>query len=434
MKPLVSICCITYNHEKYIAEAIESFLMQETDFPIEIIIHDDASTDRTPEIIKEYEEKYPDIIRPIYQKENQFSKDRQVSNNFVAPIVKGKYVATCEGDDYWTDPKKLQKQVEFLQKNNNYLMCFHGVKVVDINRNCKGEYLGPVNKGSRDYTIKDTTEGGFIHVSSRMIKSEYYKSIPNWVKNAYHSDYATAIYFSAEGQIYFMDEVMSARRIGVENSMMTNFRNKATKEVIIGHYINAIETFDMADQYYSYKFHDEIELGKLRYGEIIANTLFDKDKKTNKTQKELLELISLKYKFYIEKGIRKIELKDEYKRFIERFSNNQKSANIINYFTEKNYKRIAIYGAGTLGKLLYNRLKDTHIEVLFYIEDRDYSDIENNIFSLKQLNIDTNVDSIIVTPFYDFDNIKKLLKNKVTNTEIISMYDIFSNENNLLFE
>jgi len=121
MLPIVSICCITYNHEPYIREAIEGFLMQKTNFPIEIIIHDDASTDNTAGIIREYEQKHPEIFKCIYQKENQYSKGvRGITARFTFPNARGKYIALCEGDDYWTDPLKLQKQVDFLEENEDY--------------------------------------------------------------------------------------------------------------------------------------------------------------------------------------------------------------------------------------------------------------------------------------------------------------------------
>lgn len=124
--PLVSICSITYNHAPYIRQCLDGFLMQKTNFKYEIIIHDDCSTDGTTEIIKEYAEKYPNLIRPIYQKENQYSKGvRGIFANFVFPKAKGKYIAMCEGDDYWTDPLKLQKQVDFLEANPSFSMCFH---------------------------------------------------------------------------------------------------------------------------------------------------------------------------------------------------------------------------------------------------------------------------------------------------------------------
>lgn len=119
--PLVSICCIAYNQENYIRETLDGFLMQKTTFSFEIIVHDDASNDKTPNIIKEYADKYPDKFVTILQDENQWSKGGgSIFARFVFPRAKGKYIALCEGDDYWTDPLKLQKQVDFLEENQEY--------------------------------------------------------------------------------------------------------------------------------------------------------------------------------------------------------------------------------------------------------------------------------------------------------------------------
>ena len=130
---LVSICCITYNHEKYIRDALESFLNQKTNFDFEILIHDDASTDKTSEIIQEYEKKYPNIIKPIYQIENQYSKGISINDTFNFSRAGGKYIALCEGDDYWLDSNKLQKQVDYMGKNHECTLCFHNAMVVSSN-------------------------------------------------------------------------------------------------------------------------------------------------------------------------------------------------------------------------------------------------------------------------------------------------------------
>lgn len=124
--PLVSIDCTTYNHENFIRDAIEGFLMQKTTFPVEILIHDDASTDKTASIVREYEEKYPHLIKPIYQTENQYSKRDGSIGRIQRGRARGKYVALCEGDDYWTDPLKLQKQVDFLENNKDYILTVGG--------------------------------------------------------------------------------------------------------------------------------------------------------------------------------------------------------------------------------------------------------------------------------------------------------------------
>lgn len=131
--PLVSIICNTYNHENYIRQCLDGFIMQQTSFPVEILVHDDASTDGTANIVREYEQKYPDLIKPIYQRENQYSKGVKVSLTYQYPRARGKYIALCEGDDYWTDPLKLQKQVDILNKQNKYGCVYTEYMTVDTN-------------------------------------------------------------------------------------------------------------------------------------------------------------------------------------------------------------------------------------------------------------------------------------------------------------
>ena len=141
-KPLVSICCITYNHKEYIRECLEGFLMQKTNFPFEILIHDDASTDGTIDIIKEYQTKYPDIIKPYFEIENCYSQGKSFTvSNYSR--VQGKYVALCEGDDYWIDPKKLQKQVDFLEAHPHFSAYFHKVKTFTQTTGEWGEHNPP---------------------------------------------------------------------------------------------------------------------------------------------------------------------------------------------------------------------------------------------------------------------------------------------------
>ncbi len=123
-EPLVSIVCLTYNHEPYLRETLEGFLRQETDFPFEVIVHDDASTDSTARIIRDYAARYPAIIRPIYQQQNQYRLGTPFSTRLFAQ-ARGKYIAYCEGDDYWTDPRKLQIQVDFLEQHREYVITYH---------------------------------------------------------------------------------------------------------------------------------------------------------------------------------------------------------------------------------------------------------------------------------------------------------------------
>lgn len=134
--PMVVIRCTVYNHEPYLRDCLEGFVMQQTNFPFVAIVHDDASTDNSAAIIREYEEKYPNIIKPIYETENQYSKQDGSLGRIMNAAIEAtgaKYVAMCEGDDYWTDPLKLQKQVDFMEANPDYVLCCHRYKIYNQN-------------------------------------------------------------------------------------------------------------------------------------------------------------------------------------------------------------------------------------------------------------------------------------------------------------
>lgn len=158
---LVSICCLTYNHENYISDCLKGFISQKTSFPYEILIYDDASSDKTQEKIKEYEKKNPRLIKPIYQTENQLSKGVGVNIKYNFLRAKGKYIALCEGDDYWTDPLKLQKQVDFLENNHEYVITYHDAKII----NEKGELIkdSKLKKElQRDFSSDELIKGKMI--------------------------------------------------------------------------------------------------------------------------------------------------------------------------------------------------------------------------------------------------------------------------------
>lgn len=130
-QPLVSICCATYNQVKYVRQCLDGFLSQKTNFAFEVLVHDDASTDGTADVIREYQSKYPDIFLPILQEENQYKKgNKKITASFNLPRARGKYISICEGDDYWTDPLKLQKQVDFFEAHPEYTLYCHNWSVV----------------------------------------------------------------------------------------------------------------------------------------------------------------------------------------------------------------------------------------------------------------------------------------------------------------
>ena len=205
---LASICCITYNHEEYIRDCIEGFLMQEVDFPMEIIIHDDASTDGTTDIVREYAAKHPNLIFPIFQKENQFSKGKKPFINLTLPHAKGKYIAICEGDDYWTDPLKLQKQVEFLEANPDYVISYHNAMIVDEDGNIVDYSKLPENL-KKDLTSEELIRGTMI-LTLTMCFRNVLKEFPDELFKVYNGDKFLTSLLGSFGKGKYMSEIANA--------------------------------------------------------------------------------------------------------------------------------------------------------------------------------------------------------------------------------
>jgi glycosyltransferase involved in cell wall biosynthesis len=210
--PVLTIACIAYNHEKYIARCIEGFLVQETDFPFEIIIHDDASTDNTQNIIREYKEKYPNIIKPILQTENHWiGKGISATVTVVWPSCRGKYIAWCEGDDYWTDPFKLQKQVTFLEQNPDYSICFHRVyELIDDSQLIKS--LLNQEEEEKTFTIEYLAGYNFIHTPSVVFRNNFSETLPNWLSKSPVGDYPLHLLNARKGLIKYYPECMAVYR------------------------------------------------------------------------------------------------------------------------------------------------------------------------------------------------------------------------------
>lgn len=221
--PLVSISCITFNHVLYIKECLDGFLMQKTDFCFEIVIHDDASTDGTADIIREYEKKYPSIIKPIYQRENQYVKGVRPTWEFNAPRWKGKYIALCEGDDYWTDPLKLQKQVDFLEKNESFGGCFHITERLNVSLKLKSLINVPLNTISTHDLIRHKG-GGIFDTCSLLFKRKILDRSAAWF-DFMPFDQTLYLLISLNGPIGKINSVMAVYRTNQPNSWTTTQSN-----------------------------------------------------------------------------------------------------------------------------------------------------------------------------------------------------------------
>ena len=260
---LVSVYCLAYNHAKYITKTLEGFVSQKTDFAFEVIVHDDASSDDTASIIRRYEEQYPEIIKGVYQTENQYSKRVGIVNTFLVDKMSGEYVAVCEGDDYWSDPYKLQKQVDALKSNPQCAMCVHRTEEIYEDGQPTGKLYPQGLEGSgviesRDF-LKMCSSYSF-HTSSYMFKAEewkkYRKDPPEFKKACRVGDETYMLYFGQLAPVYYINETMSAYRRGVPSSWSMKQAQNTDIEKILKHPRDMVETLRLFDEFTGYKYHD----------------------------------------------------------------------------------------------------------------------------------------------------------------------------------
>lgn len=249
--PLVSILCVAYNQESYIARALDGFLIQKTDFPFEIIIHDDASSDRTAKIIKSYEKRYPHIMKAIYEMENQWSKQDGSIQRIMQGYVRGKYVALCEGDDYWTDEGKLQKQILFMESDEKYAMTYHAVRYVN---NGKIKRVDKRFRSERDVSSEKIIEGGgeFIATASICYRNEYGVLFPEFRKKAAVGDYPLQVLLAVSGKVHYFPEVLA----NYEECSVGSWSERSKKaQQRIEHNVNEILWLSCFDEYSGFLYH-----------------------------------------------------------------------------------------------------------------------------------------------------------------------------------
>lgn len=333
-EPLVSICSMTYNHEPFIRQCLDGFLMQETDFPFEVLIHDDASTDKTADIIKEYVKKYPDIIKPIFQTENQYSQGVKIGPTYVYPKAKGKYIALCEGDDYWIDPYKLQKQVQFLEENYEYILSAGRSKV----------YVGnsfrefPMPK-TGTITFKDIAHKNFIVTNTTLFRNIFkgnkVKKFYHYINEVMNGDIYLWLFLLKEGKGYVHDDIFGVYRrheAGVWSLRPVEekcLRSLKTRNVILK-YLRDVK----ADSSYI----NDVEVGYLK----ILNEYLKDNKITNEIKKTVPKSI-----------LRKT------------INANQKTS-ILRISLDKN---IILFGTGELARSITKNLQKANVRVAYYLDN-----------------------------------------------------------------
>ena len=230
---LVTICCLAYNHEKYIRKAFDGFLMQKTSFKFKVLVHDDASTDSTPDIIREYVEKYPDIFEAILQKENKYQTGVDIEDEYLLPLVKTKYVCGCECDDYWTDPNKLQLQVNYMEKHPECSLCVHNTEQIFENGESAGIFFNSSMK-PKDYTMNDiiaSEPSAYFHFSSMMWRHDMMKRKNEAFSMDGIGDYPMALYFASKGYIHYIPRVMTRYRLNSVGSWSSKMNSDNKKKI-----------------------------------------------------------------------------------------------------------------------------------------------------------------------------------------------------------
>lgn len=271
---MVSVCCLVYNHKKYLRKCLDGFVMQKTNFKFEVLIHDDSSTDGSADIIREYEKQYPHIFKPIYQKENQFSKGIDISWVYQYPRAKGKYIALCEGDDFWTDPNKLQEQFNLLENDESITMGVHGVRYASENGEPTGRTLpNPIGE-DKIITPNALIHGMMLekfypfHTSSYFFRTALLKNLnyqpPKFIQMCDVGDVTLLMLFGYYGNIGYIGKEMSCYRFMSENSWSS--RVLTDSEKLAQHRINIINTLSEYNEYTEHIFSDDISEKIIKYG------------------------------------------------------------------------------------------------------------------------------------------------------------------------
>jgi glycosyltransferase involved in cell wall biosynthesis len=290
MSCLISVCMIIYNHEKYVAEAIDNVLMQKLNADYEIVIGEDCSTDKTREIVLDYKKRYPDKIKLLLRANNI-----GMMRNFIDTLkaCSGKYIAICEGDDFWTDPNKLQKQVDFLENHLECSLCFHNAEVFyEDNIREPWNYNPPDQKEIS--SIDDLWGRNFIATCSVMFRSSIIEKLPEWYYNAIFGDWGLYVINAQFGKIGYINEVMGKYRI--HGSGVWSGLNE------IQMLKNYIRFYEKMNPIFNFKYKRQIKPFLSEKYFMLAN-IYDKEGNSEQTKKNLEKYFKkLPFKMWLQSG------------------------------------------------------------------------------------------------------------------------------------
>lgn len=278
-EPVVSVACITYNQEDYIAQCLDSLLAQETSFPFEVLVNDDCSRDGTTDIVLSYQQRYPGKVRAVTHEENQYSQGIMPIENFLVPLARGRYLAMCEGDDYWTDPTKLQRQYDAMQADPTLVACVHANENVQANT-CQrittlrfyeqDRAVDPVDVISHAQCF--STNSLFIRMDAmKAYFASRIRATPD------DGDHKMMTFFSiTEGGMWYIDRIMSAYRILSKNSInRTTLVAKDRNERALRRYEARVELLRTIDEETDGRYHDAVTKGIDYMGYVLCKDIRD---------------------------------------------------------------------------------------------------------------------------------------------------------------
>lgn len=394
-KPVISVFCLTYNHVRYIKDCLEGVLMQKTDFLYEIVIFDDASNDGTSDIIRAYCNKYPKVIHAIIAKENIYRKPEKdtIWLELFEKQMRGEFVAFCEGDDYWIDDNKLQKQVEFMIKNPEYTLTLHNGIKIDMSTGEEQKILDEV----KDYECRFED---FVYpekpypTASMVVRRNNCINIRIFQYG--FADWAIKLYSIVKGKAFYFNETMSVYRWRAEGSW--SYRTHKNKIEALCHYLDVMRFVKNYEKDTNYIYHDIIKkLIKLKLGSIrkIMN-LTEEDFQYMKSRVRIenmpmLEQLEMIRKVYINQG--KVMKNHQFQSFIN-----------------ENYKgkKIYIFSASQAGREMYQLLSNLDLDIIGFL-DNDERKWESNfetltVYSPKEvLSYEEECDCLIQVATLDYD-------------------------------
>ena len=276
--PLVSVWMVTFNHENYIAQAVESVMMQQTDFTVHLFIGEDFSSDNTKVICQSLKKKYPEQISLVLNEKN-LGPYKNARNIYEACFDSGaKYIALLEGDDYWTDPLKLQKQVDLLEANSHLVACHHWQKVA-VNKGVSFEEIEAPKEGHGYFPFETSVKSIFenkmrVKVRTVMFRNVFEPSeiLLNFPK-AVFGDVPLSFVLGKYGRFGFIDEEMAVYRQTNTGVSTAGLEELGWKKFKVQHFKNWIQIWDYADRFYEFKYHKEATETVLEFYKTITANL-----------------------------------------------------------------------------------------------------------------------------------------------------------------